>query len=50
MDLKIIACGGINSVERLNERLSNGATEIQIYTPLIFKGPKLLRKLKENKK
>jgi len=48
--LKIIACGGINSVERLNERLSNGATEIQIYTPLIFKGPKLLRKLKENKK
>lgn len=48
-NLKIIACGGIDSVKRLNERLGNGATEIQIYTPLIFKGPKLLRKLKENK-
>lgn len=45
-NLKIIACGGIDSVERLEERLKNGATEIQIYTPLIFQGPKLLRKLK----
>jgi dihydroorotate dehydrogenase len=46
-NLKIIACGGIDSIERLNERLNNGAIEIQIYTPLIFKGPKLLRKLKD---
>jgi len=45
-NLKIIACGGIDSRDRLNERLRNGATEIQLYTPLIFKGPKLLRTLK----
>jgi dihydroorotate dehydrogenase len=43
---KIIACGGTNSYERLFERINNGASEIQIYTPLIFNGPKLLTKLR----
>ena len=47
MNLEIIACGGIDSVKRLNERLENGAVEIQVLTPLIFKGPKLLRRLKK---
>jgi dihydroorotate dehydrogenase len=42
----VIACGGINSPERLTERLSGGANEIQIFTPLIFQGPKLLTDLK----
>jgi len=45
-ELKIVACGGINSRERLIERINNGASEIQIFTPLIFKGPKLLRELR----
>lgn len=45
-ELKIIACGGINSKERLTERVNAGASEIQIFTPLIFKGPKLIRELR----
>lgn len=44
--LNIIACGGIDSEERLMERIRYGASEIQIFTPLIFKGPKLIRKLR----
>lgn len=45
-ELKIIACGGIDSKEKLIERINAGASEIQIFTPLIFKGPKLIRELK----
>jgi len=45
-DLKIIACGGINSIDKVKERLSFGAGEIQIYTPLIFSGTKLLREFR----
>ena len=44
---KIISCGGINSLERAYERLRHGATGIQIYTPLIFSGTKLLRELRD---
>jgi dihydroorotate dehydrogenase len=45
--IKIAACGGINSVERVRERVSVGnVTEIQILTPLVFSGPKLLRKIR----
>ncbi|MEK6898360.1 MAG: hypothetical protein AABX28_03315 [Nanoarchaeota archaeon] len=43
---KLIACGGIGSSERMLERMSHGASEIQIFTPLIFEGTKLLRELK----
>lgn len=47
-DVKLIGCGGINSVERMNERLAIGnCDEIQIFTPLIFEGTGLLRKLRE---
>src|SRR3989344_5450341 len=45
-DWKLIACGGINSLERVVERLENGAIGIQIYTPLIFSGPKLIRQMR----
>jgi dihydroorotate dehydrogenase len=44
--VKIIACGGINSRARLKERILYGADEIQIFTPLIFSGPRLLRELR----
>jgi len=47
-DIKLIACGGIDSVEKMNQRLNYGAEEIQIFTPLIFEGPKLLRNLRNN--
>ena len=48
-DYRLIACGGINSPARVQERLRHEASEIQIYTPFIFSGPRLLRKLKAAK-
>lgn len=46
-NIKIIACGGINSVSRFKERTSFGnVKEIQIYAPLIFSGTSLLKKLR----
>ena len=45
-NLKLIACGGINSKERLNERKYFGAEEFQIFTPIIFSGTRLLRELR----
>jgi dihydroorotate dehydrogenase len=43
----IIACGGINSTKRASERtLYAECDKIQIFTPLIFEGPRLLRKLR----
>ena len=47
---KLIAVGGINSAERVSERLRHGATEIQIYTPLVFSGPRLIRQLRAYKR
>ena len=46
-NFKIAACGGINSVEKIEERKFFGnIEEIQIYTPLIFSGPGLLREIR----
>ena len=47
LNLKLIACGGIDSVSEINYRLENGASGIQIYTPLIFEGPKLLYNIRK---
>jgi dihydroorotate dehydrogenase len=49
-DKKIIACGGIDSIEKAKKRIEfepQDNKRIQIFTPLIFKGTKLLRKLRE---
>ncbi|MBW1650221.1 MAG: hypothetical protein JRJ44_06015 [Deltaproteobacteria bacterium] len=43
---KIIACGGIDSVKKVKERLSSVALGIQIYTPFVFYGPKIIRSIK----
>jgi len=43
---KLIACGGINSLKRVKERVEHGAEGIQILTPLIFSGTKLVRQLR----
>ena len=46
-DVKLIACGGSNSVERMEKRCAIGkCSEVQIFTGLIFKGPRLLRELR----
>ena len=43
----IIACGGIDSLEKAKERMTPSTKGIQIFTPLIFKGTRLLRELRE---
>lgn len=43
---KIISCGGIDSKEKVHERIKYGASEIQIFTPLVFEGMKLTEKLR----
>ena len=48
-DKEIIACGGINSVEKVLERIEFEPQEnkkIQILAPLFYRGPGLLRKLR----
>jgi len=47
LDLKLIGCGGIDSALEVKDRLENGASGIQIYTPLIFEGPKLLTNIRK---
>lgn len=47
-ELELNASGGINSAERVRERLAFGAKEIQILTPLIFCGPELLRDIRKS--
>ncbi|MCD6039325.1 MAG: pyrD [Gammaproteobacteria bacterium] len=41
--IPIIGCGGILSAEDAREKMDSGATLVQIYTGLIYQGPKLLR-------
>jgi dihydroorotate dehydrogenase len=43
--LPIVSVGGIFSAEDVWERLSNGATLVQVYTGLVYEGPFLLKKL-----
>ena len=42
-ELPIIAVGGITSGERARAKLEAGASLVQIYSGLIYKGPKLIR-------
>lgn len=43
----IIGVGGIASAEHAYERIKSGASLIQVYTGLIYKGPGLIRSIKE---
>lgn len=45
-DLPLIGVGGIDSPESARERLSSGASLIQIYSGLIFAGPGLVKSIK----
>lgn len=44
----LIASGGIDSAELAYERIKKGASLIQIYTALIFRGPSLVRDINKN--
>ncbi|MDO8563537.1 MAG: hypothetical protein Q7R87_00855, partial [Nanoarchaeota archaeon] len=49
--LNLIACGGINSSERVKLRtICEKVNGVQIFTPLIFKGPSLLRELRKTER
>lgn len=41
--IPIIGCGGISSAEDAREKIAAGASLVQVYTGLIYKGPKLIR-------
>ncbi|MCX2683593.1 quinone-dependent dihydroorotate dehydrogenase [Campylobacter sp. MIT 21-1685] len=43
----LIASGGINSAQSAYERIKDGANLIQIYTALVYKGPKLVYDINE---
>jgi len=44
-DLDLIACGGIDSKKRAEERIRYGANGLQIFTPLIYNGPALIKEI-----
>lgn len=46
-NIPIMGCGGISSGEDAKEKFRAGASLIQIYTGLIYRGPALLRQLLE---
>lgn len=43
--LKIVSVGGIDSPEEAYKRICTGASLIQIYTGLVYKGPGLIKKI-----
>lgn len=43
--LPIVSVGGIFSAENVWERLTNGATLVQIYTGFVYEGPFMMKKL-----
>jgi dihydroorotate dehydrogenase len=43
--IPIIGCGGIMSHEDAREKIAAGASLVQIYTGLIYRGPALIRKI-----
>ena len=43
----IIGVGGITSAEDAYERIKAGASLIQVYTGLVYKGPGLIRDIKK---
>jgi len=43
--IPVIGCGGISDAESAREKISAGATLLQIYTGFIYRGPGLLREI-----
>lgn len=42
----LISCGGINSASEVLWRIEHGASLVEIFTALVYKGPGLVRKIK----
>lgn len=45
MVARIIACGGIFSAEDAAEKIAAGASLFQVYTGLIYRGPRLIAEI-----
>lgn len=43
--IPLIGCGGISSPEDAQEKMAAGASLIQIYTGLVYQGPRLIREI-----
>jgi dihydroorotate dehydrogenase len=43
--IPIIGCGGIFSAENAHEKLANGASLLQVYTGLVYRGPGLIKEI-----
>jgi len=46
-ELPLISAGGIDSADEARRRIDAGASLVQIYSALVFKGPKLVREIAE---
>jgi len=45
--ISLIGVGGVDSAEKAYKKIKNGASLIQLYTGLIYKGPKLINEINE---
>ena len=43
--IKIIGVGGTDSAEGVHEKILNGATLVQLYTGMVYKGPQIAAKI-----
>ena len=48
-EIPIIAAGGIMSAEDAQEKISAGASLVQVYSGLIYQGPELIKHIKQTK-
>ncbi len=46
--VKIIGVGGVDSAESVYEKIINGASLIQLYTGMVYKGPSIANKISED--
>ena len=44
----IIGVGGVDSAESAYEKIINGASLIQLYTGMVYKGPRIAKKISED--
>ena len=43
--IPLIGVGGVDSAEKAYKKIKNGASLIQLYTGLVYKGPKLINEI-----
>ena len=46
--IPLIGVGGVDSAEKAYEKIKNGASLIQLYTGLVYKGPNLIKDINED--